>query len=142
VAPGELPIGVLVARTAKALDRALDDSLSAVGGSTATWLVLSSLADGGHRTQGALAAAGGARSPPLTPHPHGLARARLVTRERDPANRRVQRVALTEDGEALFVRLRRSAAAFDGRLRAGLDDEEIALLRRLLAHLVENSRPD
>jgi MarR family transcriptional regulator, transcriptional regulator for hemolysin len=142
VTPGELPIGVLVARTAKALDRALADSLSAVGGSAATWLVLSFLKDGGHRTQGELAAAVGVRSPTLTHHLDGLERAGLVTRERDPANRRVQRVALTEAGEALFVRLRRSAAAFDGRLRAGLDDDEIALLRRLLAHLVENSRPD
>jgi len=142
VASGELPIGVLVARTAKALDRALEEHLSAVGGSTATWLVLSSLKDGAHRTQGELAGAVGVRSPTLTHHLDGLARAGLVTRERDSANRRVQRVALTEAGEALFVRLRRSAAAFDGRLKAGLDDDEVALLRRLLAHLVENSQPD
>jgi MarR family transcriptional regulator for hemolysin len=54
----------------------------------------------------------------------------------------VQRVALTEAGAALFVRLRRSAAAFDGRLKAGLDDDKMALLRRLLAQLVENSQPD
>jgi len=142
MASGDLPIGVLVARTAKALDRAFDDSLSAVGGSAATWLVLSSLKDGEHRTQGELAAAVGVRSPTLTHHLDRLARAGLVTRGPDPANRRVQRVALTEAGEALFVRLRRSAAAFDGRLKAGLDDDEIALLRRLLAQLVENSQPD
>jgi MarR family transcriptional regulator, transcriptional regulator for hemolysin len=142
VASGELLIGLLVARTAKALDRAFTDSLSAVGGSPATWQVLSSLAEGDHRTQGELAEAVGVRSPTLTHHLDGLERAGLVTRDRDPANRRVQRVALTEAGEALFVRLRRSAAAFDGRLRAGLDDDEVALLRRLLAQVVENSQPD
>jgi MarR family transcriptional regulator for hemolysin len=131
VASGELPIGLLLARTAKALDRAFADSLSAVGGSPATWQVLSSLAE-----------AVGVRSPTLTHHLDGLERAGLVTRDRDPANRRVQRVALTEAGEALFVRLRRSAAAFDGRLRAGLDDDEVALLRRILAQVVENSQPD
>jgi len=136
------PIGVLVARAAKALDRAFDEHLAAVGGSGAAWLVLSSLKDGEHRTQGELAAAVGVRQPTLTHHLDGLERAGLVTRERDPANRRVQRVALTEAGEALFVRLRRSAAAFDGRLRAGLDDDEVAELRRLLAQLVENSQPD
>jgi MarR family transcriptional regulator, transcriptional regulator for hemolysin len=142
MASGELPIGLLVARTAKALDRAFDGHLAAVGGSGATWLVLSSLKDGGHRTQGDLAAAVGVRQPTLTHHLDGLVRAGLVTRDRDPANRRVQRVALTEAGEQLFVRLRRSAASFDGRLKAGLDDGEVAELRRLLAQLVENSQPD
>jgi MarR family transcriptional regulator for hemolysin len=140
--PGELPIGLLVARTAKALARAFEEHLAAVGGSAATWLVLSSLADGGHRTQGDLAAAVGVRSPTLTHHLDGLERAGLVTRDRDPANRRVQRVALTDAGEALFVRQRRSAAAFHGRLKAGLDDDELGRLRRLLAQLVENSQPD
>src|SRR3954463_7225700 len=56
------PIGVLVARAAKALDRAFDEHLAAVGGSGAAWLVLSSLKDGEHRTQGELAAAGGGRA--------------------------------------------------------------------------------
>jgi MarR family transcriptional regulator for hemolysin len=142
VTSGELPIGLLVARTAKELDRAFTEHLAAVGGSPATWQVLSSLADGAHRTQGELAAAVGVRSPTLTHHLDGLERAGLVTRDRDPANRRVQQVALTEAGEALFVRLRRSAAAFDGRLKAGLDDDELAQLRRLLGQLVENSQPD
>src|SRR3954454_25087344 len=111
MAPGELPIGVLVARTAKALDRAFTDSLSAVGGSPATWQVLSSLAEGGHRTQGELAEAVGVRSPTLTHHLDGLERAGLVTRDRDPANRRGQRVVLTEGGAAVVGRVRRSGAA-------------------------------
>jgi MarR family transcriptional regulator for hemolysin len=138
----QLPIGLLVSRTAKALDRALDDALAAVGGSTATWLVLSSLKSGEHRTQGALAEAVGVRQPTLTHHLDGMTRAGLVRRERDPGNRRVQQVTLTEEGEQLFLRLRRAAAAFDGRLRAGLDDDEVGALRRLLAQLVENAQPD
>src|SRR3954451_19474366 len=131
------PIGVLVARAAKALDRAFDEHLAAVGGSGAAWLVLSSLKDGEHRTQGDLAAAMGIRQPTLTHHLDGLERAGLVTRDRAPDNRRVQRVTLTEAGEQLFVRMRRSAAAFDGRLTAGLGDDEVLQLRLLLAQLVE-----
>ena len=138
----QLPVGLLVSRTAKALDRALDDALAAVGGSTATWLVLSSLKSGEHRTQGALAEAVGVRQPTLTHHPDAMTRAGLVRRERDPGNRRVQQVTLTEEGEALFLRLRRAAGAFDGRLRAGLDDDEVRELRRLLAQLVEDAQPD
>jgi MarR family transcriptional regulator, transcriptional regulator for hemolysin len=47
---------------------------------------------------------------------------------------------LTPDGEALFLWLRRVAGAFDGRLRAGLDDADVATLRRLLGRLVENAQ--
>jgi MarR family transcriptional regulator for hemolysin len=137
-----MPIGLLVTRTAKLLSRGFDDALAAAGGSTATWLVLQALTAGGHRTQGELAEAVGVRGPTLTHHLDGLARAGLVTRERDPANRRVQVVQLTETGEQLFLRLRRAAASFEGWLHAGLEDDDVAGLRRVLTQLVENAQPD
>ena len=138
----ELPIGVLVSATAKVLSREFDAALAAVGGSRPTWLVLLSLKTAGHRTQGELAEAVGIRQPTHSHHLDGLERDGLVRRERTADNRRVQRVTVTEAGEALFLRLRRAAGAFDGRLRAGLDDAEVAELRRLLAQLVENAPPD
>jgi MarR family transcriptional regulator for hemolysin len=137
-----MPIGLLVSATAKALNREFDAALAAVGGSAPTWLVLSSLKTAGHRTQGELAEAVGVRQPTLSHHLDGLERAGLIRRERTADNRRVQRVTVTEAGEALFLRLRRAAAAFDGRLRAGLDDAEVAELRRLLTQLAENAPPD
>ena len=136
------PIGLAVGATAKALSRAFDDALTAVGGSTPTWLVLQAAKTGEAATQGELAAAIGIRQPTLTHHLDGLERAGLVTRSRDPGNRRVQRIAVTEAGEHLFLRLRRAAAAFEGRLRAGLDDDDVTTLRRLLAQLEENAQPD
>ena len=136
------PLGLLVSRTAKELSRAFEDALAAVGGTTATWLVLQSLKTAEHRTQGELAAAVGVRQPTLTHHLDTLERAGLVTRAPDPGNRRVQRIAVTEAGEHLFLRLRRAAAAFEGRLQAGLEDSDVDTLRRLLAQLAENSRPD
>lgn len=142
MASGDLPVGLLVSRTARALDRAFDTALAVVGGSTSTWLVLSSLKNAPHRTQGELAEAVGVRQPTLSHHLDGLERAGLVTRQRDTGNRRVQRVTVTDAGEQLFLRMRRAAAAFDGRLKAGLDDEEVDELRRLLAQLVENAQPD
>ena len=142
MASGDLPVGLLVSRTARALDRAFDAALAAVGGSTSTWLVLSSLKNSPRRTQGELAEAVGVRQPTLSHHLDGLERAGLVTREREAGNRRVQRVTVTEAGEALFLRMRRAAAAFDGRLKAGLEDDDVDALRRLLAQLVENSQPD
>jgi len=136
------PIGLAVSVTAKALNRAFDDALAVVGGSTSTWLVLQAVTSTEVATQGQLAAAIGVRQPTLTHHLDGLERAGLVTRTRDPGNRRVQRIAVTEAGEHLFLRLRRAAAAFEGRLRAGLDDDDVATLRRLLAQLEENAQPD
>ncbi|MGZ4551358.1 MAG: MarR family winged helix-turn-helix transcriptional regulator [Blastococcus sp.] len=140
--PSDVPIGLLVSRTAKALSRAFDETLTAAGGSTSTWLVLLALKSGTHRTQGELAEVVGVRQPTLTHHLDTMERAGFVTRVREPGNRRVQRVQLTEAGEALFLRLRRAAGSFDGRLRAGLDDTEVTELRRLLAQLTENAQPD
>ena len=136
------PLGVAIDGTAKVLNRAFDDALAAAGGSRPVWLVLSAVATTDARKQGDLAAAVGVRQPTLTSHLDGMDRAGLVTRTRDPGNRRVQRIAVTEAGERLFLRLRRAAAAFEGRLRAGLDDDDVATLRRLLAQLEENARPD
>ena len=142
MATGEESLSLFVGRVGKELSRAFDDVLTAAGGSTPTWQVLRALSAGEHRTQADLAAAIGIRQPTLTHHLDALERAGLVSRERADANRRVQRVTVTESGEHLFLRLRRAAASFDGRLRAGLDDGDVAELRRLLAQLTENARPD
>jgi MarR family transcriptional regulator, transcriptional regulator for hemolysin len=142
VSPSAPPIGLAVTATAKTLSRAFDDALAAVGGSTPIWLVLQAVKSTEVATQGELATAIGVRQPTLTHHLDTLERAGLVTRTRDPGNRRVQRIAVTESGEQLFLRLRRAAAAFEGRLKAGLDEEDVTTLRRLLAQLEENAQPD
>ena len=101
MAPGEDSLSLaVIGRSAKALSRAFDDVLVAAGGSTPTWQVLHALATGDHRTQGDLAAAVGVRQPTLVHHLDALERAGLVTRERADGNRRVQRVTVTESGEA------------------------------------------
>jgi MarR family transcriptional regulator, transcriptional regulator for hemolysin len=138
----DVPVTLLVSSSAKALTRAFDDALAAAGGSVPTWLVLLALTEHEHRTQGDLAAAVGVRQPTLTHHLDAMEGAGFVTRVRDAGNRRSQRVVVTDAGRTLFLRLRRAAGAFDGRVRAGLDDDEIAALRRVLAQLVENAQAD
>ena len=110
------------------------------GGSTPTWLVLLALSNGPHATQRELAEAVGVRQPTLVHHLDAMERSGLVTRDRGAGNRRVQVVGLTEAGERLFLRLRRAASSFDGRLRAGLGETDVADLRRLLEQLVENAQ--
>ena len=140
--PTDEPVSMLVGRVAKQLSRSFDDVLVAAGGSTPVWQVLRALTSGDHRTQADLAGAIGVRQPTLTHHLDGMERAGLVHRERADTNRRAQHVTVTESGRQLFLRLRRAAASFDGRLRAGLADADVAELRRLLDQLAENALPD
>jgi MarR family transcriptional regulator, transcriptional regulator for hemolysin len=132
-------LGILVSRSARSLDRALDRALTAAGGSLATWLVLQALGTADHATQAEVARTVGVRQPTLTHHLDSLERSGFVTRHRDAGDRRAQRVLLTDEGRRLFVRLRRVAAAFDGRLRAGLSDDEVDVLERRLRQLVDNA---
>jgi MarR family transcriptional regulator for hemolysin len=140
--PPAEPIGRQLARTAKLLTRAFERELALAGGSLPAWLILLSLKSRSWRTQRELAQALAIEGPTLTHHLAGLERAGLVTRTRDPDNRRVQRVDLTEAGDAAFQRLRRAASGFDQRLRSGLDDSDIQRLRELLAQLHSNVTGD
>jgi MarR family transcriptional regulator for hemolysin len=136
--PAGRPIGLTLARTAKIISRAFDDALAAAGGSTPVWLILISLKTQPTSNQRELATAVGIQGATLTHHLNAMEADGLITRRRDPANRRVHQVRLTEQGEALFYRLATAARTHDQRLRADLDDEEIATLERLLGRLRDN----
>lgn len=137
--PAHPPIGLHLARTARSVSRAFDDALAGAGGSVPVWLVLISLKSQRLRNQRELADAVGIREATLTHHLNVMDGHGLITRRRDPANRRVHLVELTERGEAMFHRLRRTAAAFDQRLRAGVSDGEVASLEDLLSRLAANA---
>jgi MarR family transcriptional regulator, transcriptional regulator for hemolysin len=136
--PDAEPIGLLLTRTAKAVSRAFDQALTEAGGSLPTWLVLVSLQGQAHSAQREVADAVGIEGPTLTHHLNRMEAAGLVTRRRDPDNRRAHRVELTEDGEAAFRRLAQTVAAFDARLRAGIADRELTALRAQLDRLRTN----
>jgi MarR family transcriptional regulator for hemolysin len=136
--PARTPIGLHLARTARSVSRAFDDALAHAGGSVPVWLVLISLKSQQLRNQRELAEAVGIREATLTHHLNAMDEQGLITRRRDPANRRVHLVELTDAGEAAFERLRGAAAAFDKQLRAGFGDDEVADLETLLARLAAN----
>jgi MarR family transcriptional regulator for hemolysin len=71
----------------------------------------------------------------LTHHLNRMEASGLVTRRRDPANRRVHRVELTEAGEATFARLVEAVAAFDERLCRGFTERRLTALRDSLDRL-------
>ena len=137
--PSEEPIGLFVTRTARTVSRAFEAGLADRGGSLASWLVLASLKGGLHQSQREVAEAVGVEGPTLTHHLNRMEAAGLITRTRDPRNRRVHRVELSPNGERAFFALLAVAQDFDRRLRAGFTDGELATLRRLLRRLVDNA---
>src|SRR5262245_12809489 len=136
--PARPPIGLVVASTAKVLDRAFDDALVAVGGSRVTWLILMNLRRRPDASQRELADAIGIRGATLTHHLDAMEERGLLRRQRDPANRRVHRLTLTARGEEAFSSMLTTVGAFDRRLRHGLDDGELEQLERTLATLRAN----
>jgi len=136
--PSRPPIGLHLARTARSVSRAFDDALAEAGGSVPVWLVLISLKTQQVRNQRELAEAVGIREATLTHHLNAMDEQGLITRRRDPANRRVHLVELTEAGEAAFQRMRGAATTFDQRLRAGLSGDEVSQLEALLGRLAAN----
>ncbi len=136
--PRREPIGLQLARTAKVVGRAFDDVLVEAGGSLPTWLILVSLKAQRHGAQRELARAVGVEGPTLTHHLNRMEEAGLVTRTRDPENRRVHQVELTEPGEVAFASLLGTVTAFDRRLRTGFGDAEIDVLSGFLGRLRTN----
>ena len=129
------PIGLQLARTARAVSAAFERAMAEAGGSASTWQVLLLVRSEQWNTQSELARAMGITGATLTHHLGALERQGLVRRWRDEGNRRVQRVELTDAGAALFDRLRAVAVAHDERLRAELTDAEVGQLSELLGKL-------
>jgi MarR family transcriptional regulator, transcriptional regulator for hemolysin len=136
--PERQPLGLHLTRISRAVSRAFDDALAEAGGSLPVWLVLISLKSGQLASQRELAEAVGIQGATLSHHLNAMESAGLVTRRRDPENRRLHLVELTPDGDALFFRLRDAAAAFDQRLRTGLSAGEVSQLEALLTRLRDN----
>ena len=137
--PARTPIGLHLSQTARVVGRAFDDALAQAGGSVPEWLVLLNLKIRPQASQRDLAEAIGIQQATVTHHLNAMDARGLLTRRRDPANRRVHLVELTDAGEAAFLRLRDAAASFDGQLRDGFTDTELDHLRGLLDRLAGNA---
>src|SRR5579863_152297 len=135
------PIGLRLNQAARVVGRAFDKALAAAGGSLPVWLILLNLKVRRPDTQRELAEAVGIREATLTHHLNAMDADGLITRARDAANRRIQVVTLTGQGDEAFLRLRAAAVAFDEQLRAGLTDADLATLAALLTRLSANVAP-
>jgi MarR family transcriptional regulator, transcriptional regulator for hemolysin len=136
--PASEPLGLALTRTAKLVGRGFDQALAAVDGSLPTWAILASLKSARHGKQQDIAEAVGIEGATLTHHLNRLERDGLVLRSRDPDNRRVHRVTLTDAGDRAFFRMLSAVQEFDRQLRAGLTEEDDAALRAALDRLRAN----
>jgi MarR family transcriptional regulator, transcriptional regulator for hemolysin len=139
--PAAEPIGRVLDSTAKLLSRAFDQRLAEAGGTRPGWLILLALKQQRWRTQQDLAGAVGIEGPTLTHHLDAMDKAGLIERSRDPDDRRIVRVELTDAGEKLFLELAKAAMVFDQRLREGVSDRELDAVRRVLERLRANVAP-
>lgn len=137
--PEQEPIGLQLTRIAKTVSRAFDATLAEAGGSLPVWLILLSLKSKSHGAQREIADAVGIEGATMTHHLNRMERAGLLTRHRDPDNRRVHHVELTPAGEALFASLLQRVVAFDQHLRGELTDRELSQARRFLDRLATNA---
>jgi MarR family transcriptional regulator, transcriptional regulator for hemolysin len=133
-----MPIGLHLSRVAKEVSAAFDATLASAGGSLPSWLVLLNLKINESANQRQLADAVGIREATLTHHLSGMEQLGLLTRQRDPDNRRTHVLSLTAEGEALFLTLREAAKAFDRRLRRGMTAAQVMALGTGLDQLATN----
>ena len=141
-APRTPPVGLHLGAAARVVSRAFDDALVEAGGSMPVWLVLLNLKMRSQvANQRELAGAVGIREATLTHHLNAMESDGLLTRRRDPDNRRVHLVELTEAGEEAFMSLREAALAFDRRLRHGITPAELAGFEAILDRLAANVTP-
>jgi MarR family transcriptional regulator, transcriptional regulator for hemolysin len=129
------PIGLRLSRTARIVSHAFERAMAEAGGSASAWQVLLLVRSREWGTQSRMAESMGITGATLTHHLNALEARGLVRRWRDPANRRVQHAELTDDGIALFDRLRDVAVRHDARLRSTLTEHEAAQLATLLEKL-------
>ena len=139
--PSRPPLGLSLARAARVVSRAFDEALADAGGSLPLWLVLLNLKIGRAANQRQLADAVGVTEATLTHHLNTMETAGLITRRRNPDNRRIHVVEMTGAGEAAFLRLREAAMTFDRKLRRGMSADDVATLEHAFSRLAANVAP-
>lgn len=138
---GAPPLGRLLVFTAKAMRESFERALAEAGGSLGTWIVLNAISDEGFISQKALAGRFRVDGATITHHVDRAEAKGLVRRQVDPKDRRVRRLELTADGKRLYRRLAAVARAAEETLFAGLDEDDLAELRRCLETIHANVAP-
>jgi DNA-binding MarR family transcriptional regulator len=119
-----------------AFQGALEDALAPEGVSTAQWQLLVTVHQGNATTPLEAAQHIGIHSAAVTRLVDRLVEKGLLVREFGQADRRSQRLVLTDQGRQLVPKLARIVAETEATFLAALQPEEQAAFRKLLAKLL------
>lgn len=128
-------LGRQLALTHKVLHDLFDAELVEAGSSLTTWIVLRNAARGEPVSQRALADRMGLEAPTLVPQLDRLERDGLIARRRDPRDRRVVRIVVTDAGLDHIQQMSEIADRHEADLKSVLTDDEDRVLRTALAKL-------
>jgi DNA-binding MarR family transcriptional regulator len=132
------PLGRQLVFTAKAMRTVFEGALARSGGSLASWVVLSAVAEVHGMTQAALASHTHLEGATITHHVDRLEKADLIRRVADPADRRVRRLELTPDGAELHGRMLTEVRKLQSVVMAGLPADDKAAMGRCLEVIQAN----
>ena len=127
-----------IGETAHALRRAFDRRAASLGVTRAQWRVLVRVSRSPGLRQVEIADMLDIEPITLCRIVDRLEEAGLIARRRDPDDRRAWLLDLTEKAEPLVGKLRVLANELLGEAFAGLDDDDVTKLRRMLAKIREN----
>jgi DNA-binding MarR family transcriptional regulator len=132
------PLPRQVVFAAKTIRETFSAALERAGGSLGTWIVLGALSDQGPISQKVLGSRAHVDGATVTHHVDRAEARGLVRRSVDPDDRRVRRLELTPEGEALHETLYKVARDFEQAALAGIDAADRERLRSTLAAIVAN----
>lgn len=134
--PNDESLGLLLRSAHRAMVRALSAELAPYQITNAEWAALRVLWRGDGLTQVTLAEHLAVEKASLTPVVAALERKKLITRRRDPKDRRKSRILLTANGRALRSHLLPLGDMVNARAEATLAPSDRARLRALLCQVL------
>jgi len=130
--------GYLLAQLCKTHRYAVDASLSEIGLHVGQEMILTRLWEQDGQSQTQLAGVMCVEPPTVTKMLSRMERVGLVERRSDPADARVSRVFLTDESRRLQTHVGAVWGSLEAKMLCGLTDDEQAMLKNLLARLLEN----
>lgn len=132
-------LGINLGRASRLMRTRLDERLGSLGLTQAKWLILMYLSrNNGCMPQKDLTESIGVEGPTVVRVLDGLERLGLIERRDRLADRRTKDVCLTENAAPLLGDIRAITEGFRREIWEGIDDEDIAVCRRVITRLLEN----
>ena len=123
--------------TARTWRQAIDRRLKHLGLSQASWMAIATLAKDEPQSQTELASRLGVEDPTMVAMIDRMVKAGYMERRPSPTDRRVKLVHLTDEGRAIYHKVRAAADPLRHELLAGIDPAELQRMTALFEALCD-----